>query len=235
VRTRRTIASLAALAALTATGLLATVATGDGPGVPGPGPAPAEGRIEPDAARPSTPARLGNARARTEPTAYYVVRGSGEEARRRSLRERAARRAYEGAPPPTPHSGVFGRGVKTCLDCHLEGMTLGSRVARPMSHAPLTQCTQCHVEAAHRMLGAAEPLASNAFEGAGSRGPGARASEDAPPAMPHTPFMRGRCLSCHGEHGYPGLQTDHPRRAQCVQCHVPRAGRDPRAPVFGER
>ena len=38
--------------------------------------------------------------------------------------------------------------------------------------------------------------------------------------MPHGTFMRTRCLSCHGEYGYPGLRTDHPRRVNCVQCHI---------------
>ena len=215
------------------------VAAGDGPAGDGPAgglaPASARGPLPDDATGPSTAARLTNPIARRERTPYFVVRPADEAARREGLAARAARRAYDGAPPATPHSGIFGQGARTCLDCHLEGMALGDRVARPMSHAPLSQCTQCHVEAEHRAFGAGVALAPNTFDGVGAAGPGTRASEGAPPTMPHASFMRGRCLSCHGEHGYPGLQTDHPRRAQCTQCHVADAGLAPLSPSFLDR
>ena len=141
-------------------------------------------------------------------------------AREESLAFRASRRSYEGAPPPLGHSAIFGEGSKSCLDCHRDGMRIGDRVARPMAHAELGECLQCHVESAHREFGpGAAPVTS--FEGARSGGGSAETLPlGMPPPMPHGLVMRGRCLSCHGEYGYEGLRTTHPRRAQCVQCHV---------------
>jgi nitrate reductase cytochrome c-type subunit len=158
--------------------------------------------------------------------------------RERSLRRRAERRAYDGAPPTLGHSAEFGVGTRSCLDCHLEGMSIGDRRARPMSHAPMSQCLQCHVESVQRTLGPAD-LVPNSFRGRAAGATGTtgglspRMPPEMPPEMPHGLLMRGRCLSCHGEHGYAGLQSSHPRRAQCVQCHVPAAGRDFLAPGFG--
>ena len=118
-----------------------------------------------------------------------------------------------------PHSAIFGDGTKDCLDCHSEGMTLGSRVAHPMSHPPLANCVQCHVEGTNRLFGASEDPAST-FSGLPSPGAGPRQGALAPPQIPHHVPMRGLCLSCHGEFGYPGIRTEHPERSNCVQCHV---------------
>jgi cytochrome c-type protein NapB len=142
-----------------------------------------------------------------------------EKARAASIELRASRRAFDGAPPVMPHSAVFGDGTKVCLDCHSEGMTIGKRVAHPMSHPPLANCVQCHVESTNRMFPAAlDPV--NTFEGLPSAGPGPRWTPVAPPQVPHDITMRTHCLSCHGEYGYPGIRTEHPMRANCVQCHV---------------
>ena len=73
-------------------------------------------------------------------------------ARAASLEQRAALRSFEGAPPVMPHSISFGAGSKACVDCHTDGMTLGERVAHPMSHPPLSNCTQCHIESTNREL-----------------------------------------------------------------------------------
>lgn len=149
-----------------------------------------------------------------------------EGSRKLSLEGRTQRRSFEGAPPVMPHSADFGEGSKECLDCHLEGMTLGSRVARPVSHSALPNCIQCHVESVHRdftELGIpAIPMPGNAFRG---RRPEldskAEPANGMPPAIPHTLQLRTRCLSCHGQYGYEGLRTSHPERAVCVQCHLP--------------
>ena len=53
---------------------------------------------------------------------------------------------------------------------------------------------------------------------------GQRAFAGAPPTIPHTLWLRGNCLACHGAFGFAELQTSHPERANCVQCHVPRSG-----------
>jgi len=143
-----------------------------------------------------------------------------------SLRKRADRRAFDGAPPAMPHSASFGRGSLNCLDCHVDGMELGDRIARPMSHPPLAMCTQCHVETRHAELPAPLLPVESSFVGLRPPPLEDRAENGPPPRIPHGLLMRTRCLSCHGEFGYPGLQTSHPQRAMCVQCHVP----DPQAP-----
>lgn len=195
-------------------------------------PAPATGAMH--------PAHPASARARwatnpviwsgEEPTPYRKV-FDPEAARARSLVARAARRAYDGAPPELPHSEDFG-GTLACLDCHESGRVIGNRVARPMSHQPMTNCTQCHVSRRPEALTDLEPPVPvvQGFVGLLSPGPGLRMSPGAPPTMPHTSLLRVRCLSCHGENGYEGLRTDHPSRASCTQCHLPMAARDPLAP-----
>lgn len=142
-----------------------------------------------------------------------------DAARSRSIADRATRRAFDGAPPVMPHSAVFGEGTKVCLDCHSEGMKLGNRVAHPMSHPPLSTCVQCHVEASNRQFQPLEDPATS-FVGMESAGAGPRWTAVAPPQIPHDVTMRTHCLSCHGEFGYPGIRTEHPERANCVQCHV---------------
>jgi cytochrome c-type protein NapB len=151
----------------------------------------------------------------------YELAEDRSEARARSLAERATRRAFEGAPPVMPHvPDLFG---SDCLDCHASGMAVDEeRVAHAMSHPVLASCTQCHVEAEARGLPPASPP-ENTFAGRRPAAPSARPFPGGPPAIPHQLTMRGRCLSCHGEFGYPGLRTSHPERALCMQCHV-RAG-----------
>jgi len=165
-------------------------------------------------------------RARTEPVPWkrgrpqpFPTALDRDRARLVALEARSERRAYDGAPPVIPHSAVFGAGTNTCLDCHTEGMTLGARVAHPMSHPPFSNCLQCHVETSNRQF-PPQAEVQTSFAGLASPGPGARQSALAPPQMPHGIAMRGQCLSCHGEFGHEGLRTTHPERANCVQCHA---------------
>ncbi len=153
-------------------------------------------------------------------------------ARVRSMEERARLRAYEGAPPVIPHP-IADLNIQTCRACHAQGLRAGDKVARMVSHTYLTNCTQCHVEAAGTPQGAdAERL--NSFTGLRSGGyGGTRAWAGAPPVMPHTTFMRTNCVSCHGEHGYDGWRPDHLARTNCVQCHAPAAELEQLAPTFG--
>jgi len=153
----------------------------------------------------------------------YPLERDRDAARAGALALRLERRPYEGAPPPMPHSADFGAGTKQCTDCHTDGTRIGERVARPMSHAPLTNCTQCHVESKNTLFGPARSY-SNGFEGAGSSSAHSVYGEGHPPPIPHGVWMRTRCLSCHGEFGYPGLRTSHPQRSQCMQCHLPESG-----------
>ncbi len=153
-------------------------------------------------------------------------------ARVRSMEHRASLRAFEGAPPVIPHP-IADLNIETCRACHAQGLKAGDKVAKMVSHTFLTNCTQCHVEAAGALF-VSEVDPPNSFVGARSGGyGGTRAWAGAPPVMPHTTFMRTNCVSCHGEHGYDGWRPDHLSRTNCVQCHVPAAEFEQLAPTFG--
>jgi len=144
-----------------------------------------------------------------------------------SLAARARLRAFEGAPPTMPHSDSYSAGTKTCLDCHLNGSTIGERVAHPLPHPVLINCQQCHVEETSRLYdelitpgSTLSNAVGNTFDGQFFERAGQTSIAGAPPVIPHGTFMRTQCLSCHGEFGYPGLQTPHPDRQNCLQCHL---------------
>lgn len=152
-------------------------------------------------------------------------------ARVRSIEQRAALRAFEGAPPVVPHP-ILDINVQTCRACHALGLRAGDKTARMVSHAYLVNCTQCHVEEPTAAADADAP--QNSFVGLRASGyGGTRAWAGAPPVMPHTVFMRTNCVSCHGEHGYDGWRPDHLSRTNCMQCHVPAAEFEQLAPTFG--
>ena len=147
-----------------------------------------------------------------------------------ALEERREHRAYEGAPPTVPHP-VAETGATECMACHGDGLRIdGERLATPMSHEYMTNCTQCHVPEAP---GLAIPDArydelpvDNAFAGLERWGEGDRAYPGAPPTSPHPTNMREDCMSCHGTVARPGLRTTHPWKTQCTQCHAPSATLD---------
>lgn len=154
-------------------------------------------------------------------------------ARVRSMEERAALRAYEGAPPLIPHS-ITDLNIQSCRECHASGLVAGDKVARMASHTHLVNCTQCHVEAESPIALHATDPPGNVFAGYRASGYGStRAWAGAPPVIPHTTFLRTNCVSCHGEHGYDGWRPDHLARTNCVQCHAPSAEFDQLAPTFG--
>ncbi|MBK8913033.1 MAG: hypothetical protein IPM64_00285 [Phycisphaerales bacterium] len=149
----------------------------------------------------------------------------------KSIEQRAALRAFEGAPPTVPHP-ILDLNVQTCRACHASGLTAGDKTARMVSHTFLVNCTQCHVEATPDARDADMP--GNSFVGLRASGyGGTRAWTGAPPVMPHTVFMRTNCVSCHGEHGYDGWRPDHLSRTNCMQCHVPAAEFEQLSPTFG--
>lgn len=127
--------------------------------------------------------------------------------------ERAARRAYVGAPPPMPAD--HDRDA-TCDDCHDGGD------APTPPHRALTACKQCHVYSKPAPGIAAATAFSNQFKSAGPAGRGPRAFKGAPPVIPHRVQMRSRCLTCHGKEANKALRTSHPQRRNCRQCHVAR-------------
>lgn len=145
---------------------------------------------------------------------------------------RASRRAYDGAPPRVPHA-IRQDSASECLACHDEGLRLRGLLATPMSHAPYTSCTQCHVVEEAPMPGGAElppdPRAvPNSFVGTVSPVQGPRAWSIAPPQIPHRTWMRERCDSCHGVNGRDALRSTHPWRESCEQCHTAPAALDGR-------
>ena len=151
------------------------------------------------------------------------------------LAARAARRAYDGAPPTIPHAVGQG-GAPECLACHDEGLRIREATAPMMPHRELSSCTQCHVVEQSPVPGAptlADPRGvPNSFVGLASPVAGPSWSM-APPQIPHPTGMREACLSCHGPLGASAMRSTHPSRESCTQCHTPSAALELR-PGFGE-
>lgn len=137
-----------------------------------------------------------------------------------ALADRASRRAFDGAPPVIPHPINSQYASMSCLACHRQGLWVGDRLATPMSHPELTNCTQCHVEAVGPEFTAGFEPVENEFVGVYRAGSGGRAGPGAPPTIPHSTWMRQECLSCHGLVARPGLRTTHPWLTNCTQCHA---------------
>lgn len=158
---------------------------------------------------------------------WSTRRPASDEERRKAVQRRASRRAFDGAPPVVPHP-VDATSSANCRVCHAEGLRVRDVVAPRMSHPEMGNCTQCHVPSDGGVPNAAPEwalgLAGNEFVGRASVGRGSRAWPGAPPTIPHATWMREQCSSCHGATGLPGLQTSHPERVLCTQCHVPDGG-----------
>lgn len=168
-------------------------------------------------------ALLGLSPSRLDP----VVRGQDLTG---DLAARAARRAYDGAPPTIPHPIDQG-GQPECLACHADGLRLRQAEAPAMSHTEHVNCTQCHVVAADPLPGDAAVLSvANSFDGLDAPRGGPRAWSIAPPQIPHTTWMRERCESCHGPNGRDALKSSHPSRESCTQCHTAPASLELRPP-----
>lgn len=154
------------------------------------------------------------------------------DARPASLAARAQRRAYHGAPPTVPHPIPQG-GDLPCLECHASGFQIDGVAVPKMSHRLLTSCTQCHVTELGSAPASPPPWdIHNTFTGMASPTSGKRAWPGAPPTIPHTTFMREDCMSCHHPNSRPGLQTSHPWRQSCQQCHASSSALDQAAPAF---
>jgi nitrate reductase (cytochrome), electron transfer subunit len=138
-----------------------------------------------------------------------------------TLLRRAERRAFDGAPPTIPHPVSQASGVE-CRACHEHGAMVAGRIAPAMSHPVMPMCTQCHVPETTALgvqsTSAAATVGSD-FMGYRLQTGSTRYGPDAPPQPNHPRFMRENCLACHGAGGSPGLQTSHPDRLVCEQCH----------------
>ncbi len=154
--------------------------------------------------------------------AFGVGACVGADDPRSPATERAARRAYDGAPPVAPHEN-FGM---SCVQCHnAQGMEVPDVGFAPPSPHELTagmsatsRCTQCHV-----FPKTTDVFAENSFVGIRQDlRRGRRLNEMAPPVMPHKLLMRENCSACHaGPAAREAIRTSHPERARCSQCHVP--------------
>lgn len=149
-----------------------------------------------------------------------------EEMKLAALADRARNRAYDGAPPTVPHP-IDQLSSVACLACHGEGIKVGDRIASRMSHAQLSNCTQCHVsQQADVMVDDAVPTVAT-FVGVYRSGAGTRASPGAPPSIPHHTWMRENCATCHGTLTRAGTRSTHPWLSNCQQCHAANASNDP--------
>ena len=165
----------------------------------------------------------------------------------RSLATWRSLRAYPGAPPRVPHgltpaefrtggcktcherggfSERFGAYVPltphpqmgACLQCHVGNATLMA-IALP-STEPSARCRQCHAPGAMKWRDSSLAWAPMAWPKLAPV-----TSGRTPPPIPHRLQMRENCLSCHsGPSGVMEIQTRHPERANCRQCHVPSTG-----------
>lgn len=136
---------------------------------------------------------------------------------------RAARRAYDGAPPVIPHAPIGA----DCVACHdARGMAVPELgFAPPSPHVdtpgigPTSRCVQCHVQRASDEL-----FVPSSFLGlAQDLRRAARATPGAPPVLPHGTFLRENCAACHaGPAAREEVRCTHPERVRCTQCHVPR-------------
>ena len=141
----------------------------------------------------------------------------------RSTATRGSRRAFNGAPPIIPHA-VERTDDAACYACHGNGMRIGDRLANRMCHGFLANCTQCHAEPPPTPFAEVDAGVQNSFVGLPAPLQGERAFPGAPPTIPHSTWMRNDCLSCHGsEAGWAGLESTHPWRVNCEQCHAPSA------------
>lgn len=155
------------------------------------------------------------------------------EVKMAALQARAARRAYDGAPPTVPHP-ITQDSSAACLACHGQGLQVKDRFASKISHPTFGgSCSQCHVPSGGAFIAADAPvlaaaLTGNSFQGTEAPPNGPRAWPGAPPTIPHRTLMRSDCMSCHGPKGLFALRTPHPERQSCTQCHVPAATNDQR-------
>ena len=149
----------------------------------------------------------------------------------RLLAVRETRRAYAGAPPTVPHP-VDQVQSASCLACHGTPTRIGPRDVPQMSHAPHSQCIQCHAPSGGPGGDAfSRPVVANGFAGLPPSTRGTRAHAEAPPTLPHGTHMRQNCLSCHGPGGSSALKTPHPQQSSCLQCHATDAARETLPPV----
>jgi cytochrome c-type protein NapB len=126
---------------------------------------------------------------------------------------RAELRYYAYAPPLIPHEVINAK----CLDCHKDGLVVQGFQAPVTPHPELMNCQQCHIRADERI----KEFKQNSFVGIGEPRKLPLPQPAGPSLIPHRVFMRENCLVCHSDASRKEIiQTTHPERLNCVQCHV---------------
>ncbi|MBN8603257.1 MAG: nitrate reductase cytochrome c-type subunit [Planctomycetes bacterium] len=143
-----------------------------------------------------------------------------------SSKLRASRRAYNGAPPLIPHP-IESTNDAACYACHSGGVKIAGLKASVMSHAFLANCVQCHAPPPPAPFQDVDSTVQSSFVGLPAPKGGVRAYKGAPPTIPHSRWMRENCNACHGgPNGWAGMESTHPWRTNCIQCHAPSAELD---------
>ncbi|MCO8121909.1 nitrate reductase cytochrome c-type subunit [Stieleria sp. TO1_6] len=147
-----------------------------------------------------------------------------------SGRVRSERRAFNGAPPIIPHA-ADNTSDSACYSCHAQGVQFAGLRASVMSHQYLANCVQCHAPPPPAPFATLDWSVQTDFVGLPAPQAGERAFPGAPPTIPHSQWMRENCQACHGgPNGWAGMQTTHPWRTNCTQCHAPSAALDQAIP-----
>lgn len=150
-----------------------------------------------------------------------------------SSKLRASRRAFNGAPPAIPHA-IENTNDAACYACHAAGAQIAGLKASVMSHQFLANCTQCHASPPPAPFQSVDSRVDTSFVGLPAPKSGERAFPGAPPTIPHSQWMREKCTACHGgPNGWAGMESTHPWRSNCTQCHAPSAKLDQAIPVDG--
>lgn len=156
---------------------------------------------------------------------YTKIEPSAAE-KEASSRVRASRRAFNGAPPVISHP-VENTTDAACYACHGNGVKMAGLKASVMSHQFLGNCIQCHAPMAPEPFRDVDASVESSFVGLPAPKEGKRAYPGAPPTIPHSQWMRENCNACHGgPHGWAGMESTHPWRSNCTQCHAPSATLD---------
>ncbi|SMP59769.1 cytochrome c-type protein NapB [Neorhodopirellula lusitana] len=156
---------------------------------------------------------------------YTKIEPSAAE-KEASSQVRASRRAFNGAPPIIPHP-VENTTDAACYACHSNGVKMAGLKASVMSHEFLGNCVQCHAPMAPAPFQEVDASVQTSFVGLPAPKAGQRAYQGAPPTIPHSRWMRENCSACHGgPNGWAGMESTHPWRTNCTQCHAPSASLD---------
>ena len=190
---------------------------------------------------------------RADPTDFAVAPSAEPRtpAHRRTLETYRALRAYPGAPPSIPH-GLTADEFRstTCLGCHRRGgyTPRFAAYAPPSPHPEYSACLQCHLADSPRVgielpTSATRESCGQCHSDPGAIPPTFVASDwrapswptadigtvdgGPPPVIPHELQLRGNCLACHaGPSAVEEIQTTHPERTNCRQCHLTEAPKE---------